>query len=127
MPSKTFRSSLANAEALGCLFEQLCLGSGRSLTDLRASNLDGKAAPGVALFRRQRRVALHHADARERNVELFGHHLCERGFHACAQIDFSGVEGNDSLGVDPKVGIHLSDRERLYGRRPLRERLSSPR
>ena len=112
---------LLDAEAFGRLVDQRRFGRGRGLSDLDAADLDGEAAPGGALFGRQRRVALHHGDARERHVELFGCHLRQRGLYAGAEIDLAGVERDGTVGVDDEIGIDFGERDWLGGRRTLRE------
>ena len=115
---------LLDAEAGGRLVDQRRFGRRRGLSDLDAADLDGEAAPGGALFGRQGRVALHHGDARERHVELFGCHLRQRGRHAGAQVDLAAVERDGAIGVDDEIGIDFGQRDRLGGRRTLRERLA---
>jgi hypothetical protein len=120
-PSLTL-SSFLHAEALGRLVEQGVPGGRRRIADLDAADLNAQAAPGRALGRRERGVALDHLDRAKWHVELLGGHLRERGAHAGAEIDLAAIERALALGVDGEERIDLGERQRFSrGGRALRE------
>src|SRR6185312_8047616 len=86
---------------------------GGGLAQLHAAELDGEAAPGVALVRRQQGVALYELDAVHRYVELFRYDLAQRRGDASAEIDFAGIDGDFARLVDGEEGIDLGEGDRL--------------
>ncbi len=50
-------------------------------------------------------VAGDHRDARERQVELFGRDLRERGQDALAELDLAGEDGGGAVGIDAEPGV----------------------
>jgi hypothetical protein len=116
---------LGDAEARGRSVEQRGAGRGRRLADLHPPDLDGEAAPGLALVGRERGVALDDLHPRHRQVELVGRDLAERRAGAGAEVDLAGIDRDHALGIDRQERVDLGERERLRRRSTLRERIGS--
>jgi hypothetical protein len=80
---------------------------GRGLTELHPRDLNGEAAPGRALIRRERGVALDQLDLVEAHVELLGHHLRDRDADARADVHLARVRGDGAILVDGEEAIDL--------------------
>ena len=89
---------------------------GRGLAYLHAAVLDGEAAEGDALVRRQQRVALHDGDAVERYRQLFGGDLGHRGADAGAEVHLAGEHQDVAVGVDGKKAVDLVGGDCLAGK-----------
>ena len=102
-------------ELLRAQIEQRLARGGRRATDIgRAAGNAGTSA-GSAVIGRKRGVAFDHGEALDRDTELFGRGLAKRGGEAGADIDFAGVDGDRSIGVDGEKAIDLGGIER-FGR-----------
>ena len=99
---------------------------GCGLAELHARDLDGEAAPGGALVRREQGVALDQGDAFHADVQLLGHHLRQRDAEARAQVHLARVHGDPAVLVDGEEAVHLVERDGLglggAGRAGLRVR-----
>ena len=75
-------------------------------------------------FGRPAGVAGDHLDAVERQVELLGRDLGERGQDALAELDLAGEDGRGAVGVDADPAVELAVVLQAAGqpRRLLRER-----
>ena len=91
------------AELFGCARQQVMPRLRRRVTQRHCCDLDGFAGDGRALIGRLRRVAKHHGDAVERDVEFFRHDLRQRGADAGAEIDMAVVSEHLPVGVDGDV------------------------
>ena len=105
-----------HAETLGGLRCERLPRGGRRVAQLHAAELDGEAAPGRALVGRERGIAGDDPRARERQIELFGDHLTERGVGSGAEIDLAGIDRAETFSVDGEEGIDLGERERFARR-----------
>ena len=85
----------------------------RGLAQLHAADLNGQAAPGLALVGREQGVALDHVDAVHRHVELVGDDLLQRRIDAGAQLDLAGIDRHLAAVVDRQEGIDLGEDDRL--------------
>ena len=82
------------------------LGAGHA--QRRAAVLDRLAAGGLALVRRLAGIAGNHRDAGERQIELLGRDLRERGENALPQLDLAGEDGGGAVGVDADPAVELA-------------------
>ena len=92
---------------------------GGRLPDGRRPPLQRLAADRAALVRRARGVALDHADARHRHVQLLGDDLRQGRRDPGAQLHLAGEERDLAVGRDRDPGVDLPGRDRLAGRRRL--------
>src|SRR5947208_6256890 len=95
------------AETRSGEFEQLLARHGSSLPQLRPSSFNGSTAGRDALIDHLRSVQAGHFDPIERNVELLGDDLCQRGFDAGSQVDLAAKDGNRAVFADGEPGIEL--------------------
>ena len=82
-----------HAEPLGGELEQDRAHLGAGHAQGGAAVLDRLAAGGLALVRRLAGVAGDHLDARERQIELLGRDLGERGEDPLPELDLAGEDG----------------------------------
>ena len=61
---------------------------------MHAAALDGTSCRGNSLVYRRIRIAGCHVDLVERHVEFLGHNLRQRRYHAGAEFDFAGEDGD---------------------------------
>ncbi len=104
---------LGDAEAFGCLVEQRGLGGRCGVAQLHAADLHREAAPRLPLIRRERGVSLDQLDRAERDVELVGDDLRQRGCDAGAEIDLTGIDRHQAPGIDGEKRIDLGERQRF--------------
>ncbi len=102
-----------NAEALRGALDERAASGGAGPAQLAAALEDRQVRRGQPLVRRARGVAHDHFDLAERNVELVGGELHERGARAGAEIDLADknrdlvVGRNGEPGVDRFLGDRL--------------------
>jgi len=96
---------------------------------IHAAVLDGQAAEGNTLIGRQQRIALNHGDAIERDRQLFCGDLRHCGLDARAEIDFAGIDGDVTLGINREETVDLigSDGLRRRSRTRCRRRAGAER
>ncbi len=100
-------------ELLRPQIEQGLAGSGRRTTDIGRAAGNAGTSTGPAVIRRKRGVAFDYGESLDRNTEFFGRGLAKRGGESGADIDFAGVDGDRSIGVDGEKTIDLGGIERL--------------
>ena len=109
-PSATVSCVGRHAELFCRFVDERRARRGRGLAHLHAADLDGEAAPGLALVGREQGVALDHVDAAHRHIELLGDDLLQRRVDAGAEIDLAGIDGHLSAVVDRQEAIDLGER-----------------
>ncbi len=81
------------------LAHEIGAGAGRGFPKRDRRDLYGLARDGTALVGNEPRVAQHHVDAADRDVEFLGHDLGQRGSDAGAEIDMAVVTRDPALAV----------------------------
>ena len=89
-----------HAEPLGGEIDQDRAHFGGGHAQRRAAVLDRLATGGLSLVRRLTGIAGDHLDAGQRQIELFGCDLRERGEDALPQLDLAGEDGRGAVGID---------------------------
>ena len=88
----------SHAEPLGGEIDQDGAHLGACHAQRGAAVLDRLAAGGLALIRGLAGIAGNHLEARERQIELLGRDLRERGEDALPQLDLAGEDGRGAVG-----------------------------
>ena len=104
VPSATFSLSAGNAELLGGEVEQDRAHFRAGEPQRGAAVFDRLAAGGLAFVRRAAGVAGDDLDPRQRQVELLGRDLRQRGEDALPEFDLAGENGGGAVGVDAQPG-----------------------
>ncbi len=99
-------------QALRGEIEQRAPRLGAGLAQLRTGVANGGTADGGALVNRLRGIAHHHLHRGERNVQLLGDDLRERGFVALAQLHSAGINGDGAVRAHREPGIERAGRDR---------------
>jgi len=89
-----------DAEPLGGEIDQDRARFGGGHAQRRTAVLDRLATGGLSLVRRLPGVAGDHLDAGQRQIELFGRDLRERGDDALPQLHLAGENGRGAVGID---------------------------
>jgi hypothetical protein len=95
----------AHPEPLGRKIEEDRAHLGAGQAQRRAAVLHRLAACSLALVRCLGRIAGDQPDAGERQVELLGRDLLERGEDALAELDLAGEDGSGAIGVDADPAV----------------------
>ena len=95
--------------------EQGEVGSRSYFADVGRAARDAGAAARSAMIGHQGGVAFDHGETIDRDSEFFGCCLAKRRGETGSDIDFAGVDGDGTIGVDREEAIDFSRIDRLGG------------